>query len=148
LAADSPASLGALYEQGAICSKFYKRGAIPSDQELTTDLTTLMDSYFSLVTRDTSIVGASEHEADETDLEWEDLRILRMHKRLERNQRLAQKAKKHHGCTCQACGFNFELTYGPVGKDFIEAHHLTPVSALKGKKVSLNPATDFAVLCA
>lgn len=32
------------------------------------------------------------------------------------------------------------------GIDFMEAHHLHPVSELKGKVVELNPIKDFAVL--
>ena len=148
LQVSSQSSLGALYEQGAICSKYYKQGAIPNDEALAEDLNRFLDNYFNLVSRETVLFDQSQKEQDEVDLEWEDLRILRVHKRIERNQRLAQKAKKLLGLTCQACGFNFEEIYGTTGKDYIEAHHLTPLSQLKGKRVALDAKQDFAVLCA
>jgi len=148
LQVSSQSSLGALYEQGAICSKYYKQGAIPNDEVLAEDLNRFLDNYFNLVSRETVLFDQSQKEQDEVDLEWEDLRILRVHKRIERNQRLAQKAKKLLGLTCQACGFNFEEIYGTTGKDYIEAHHLTPLSQLKGKRVALDAKQDFAVLCA
>jgi 5-methylcytosine-specific restriction enzyme A len=144
----SQSSLGALYEQGAICSKYYEQSAIPSDEVLAEDLNRFLDYYFNLVSRETALFDQSQKEQDEEGLEWEDLRVLRVHKRVERNQRLAQKAKRILGLTCQACGFNFEETYGPTGKDYIEAHHLTPLSQLKGKRIAFDAKQDFAVLCA
>ncbi len=33
---------------------------------------------------------------------------------------------------CQGYGFNFEGSYGEMGKDFIGAHHLVPISLFKG----------------
>lgn len=43
------------------------------------------------------------------------------------------------------CGFNFEDTYCEIGLGYIEAHHLTPFSELKGRPTQLDPKTDFAV---
>jgi len=37
--------------------------------------------------------------------------------------------------------------YGIIAKNVIEAHHLVAVSKLGGKKLSLDPKLDFAVLC-
>jgi 5-methylcytosine-specific restriction enzyme A len=39
------------------------------------------------------------------------------------------------------------VTYGEIGAGYIEAHHLTPFSELKGRPTQLDPKTDFAVLC-
>ena len=59
-----------------------------------------------------------------------------------------QLAKNHHGTRCQACGFDFAITYGPMGEGFIEAHHLRPISGLEeGATVSFEAATDFAFPC-
>jgi 5-methylcytosine-specific restriction enzyme A len=71
----------------------------------------------------------------------------RWHKRSERNPKLAKSAKEYHGTTCMTCGFNFEETYGEIGVGYIEAHHLTPFSELKGRPTQLDPKTDFTVLC-
>ena len=54
-----------------------------------------------------------------------------------------------HGYVCQACGIDFEKQYGPLGHQYIEAHHLTPISELpEGVPVPQDPKEDFAVLCA
>lgn len=53
----------------------------------------------------------------------------------------------HHGTSCAACGFSFEIAYGEIGKDFIPVHHLVPVSQL-GSGYELDPITDLVPLCA
>lgn len=50
----------------------------------------------------------------------------------------------HYGYVCQVCGMNFEQTYGELGKDFIEVHHLHPVSQGERK---VNPIEDLIPLC-
>lgn len=147
LAVSSTSNLGAYYEQGSVCAKYYKIGEIPSDEILENDLKELLKLYHLLATKDLVIASASLEE-DETDLNTEDLTNLREHKRIERNRKLAEKAKKAHGYICQACGFDFEKQYGEIGCKFIEAHHLTPLCTLKGQKITLDPKKDFAVLCA
>ncbi|MED4046764.1 HNH endonuclease, partial [Priestia aryabhattai] len=44
-------------------------------------------------------------------------------------------------------GFNFEEVYGERGRDFIEIHHIKPLSSLK-EAVAINPKTDLVPLCA
>jgi 5-methylcytosine-specific restriction protein A len=139
-------SLGAYYEQGSICAKYYAKSDIPSDEMLELDLADFLDLYFILATKDL-LPSAGSVEENEENLTREELQTLREHKRIERNQKLALKAKKVHSYICQACEFNFEKQYGKLGKGFIEAHHLTPLYELKGQKVTLNPKTDLAVLC-
>jgi 5-methylcytosine-specific restriction protein A len=53
----------------------------------------------------------------------------------------------HHGTSCAACGFSFEIAYGEIGKDFIPVHHLVPASQL-GSAYELDPVTDLVPLCA
>jgi 5-methylcytosine-specific restriction protein A len=141
-------SLGAYYEHGAICSVFYPKAGLPSDQRLSADLLHFIDLYFTLVSRETRLYEQADAEEDEEGLGAEDLRSLREHKRVERNKKLAARAKRIHGYKCKACGFDFELKYGELGRGFIEAHHLTPLAALKGQKVTLDARNDFTVLCA
>lgn len=146
LSTKSSSSLGAYYEQGSICAKYYARSDIPPDEILKMDLKHFTELYFVLATKDL-LPSAETVEEDEENLDQEDLRTFREHKRIERNRKLALKAKKVHGYVCQACGFSFEKQYGTIGRSFIEAHHLTPLYELKGQKVTLDPKTDFAVLC-
>lgn len=45
-----------------------------------------------------------------------------------RNPQLARDAKRTYGYTCQVCRFDFEHYYGDLGREYIEAHHLDPLS--------------------
>lgn len=68
-------------------------------------------------------------------------------KKYERDPHNRKRAIEIHGLNCYACGFNFEEMYGERGKDFIEVHHLQPLSTLK-EEVQINPKTDLVPLCA
>lgn len=39
--------------------------------------------------------------------------------------------KEHGKLFCEICGFNFEETYGQIGKGLIEVHHLLPISQME-----------------
>ncbi len=54
-------------------------------------------------------IGVEEDEQDNIFIE--DYAAVRQHKRIERNSAIANRVKKIHGYTCQACGFNFEKVY-------------------------------------
>lgn len=68
-------------------------------------------------------------------------------KRYERDSKNRTLAIKKHGLNCYACGFNFEEVYGERGKDFIEIHHVKPLSTLE-EAIKINPETDLVPLCA
>nr|WP_285801181.1 HNH endonuclease [Exiguobacterium sp. s193] len=55
-------------------------------------------------------------------------------------------AIQEHGLSCKVCNFNFEMMYGEHGKDFIEIHHIKPLSTLS-KAIKVNPKTDLVPLC-
>jgi len=68
-----------------------------------------------------------------------------------RNPKLIEEAKRRHGTTCQACGFNFGNCYGKHGEGYIEAHHLDPLSERWESKWTETIKTEvdgIAVLCA
>jgi HNH endonuclease len=73
-----------------------------------------------------------------------------IHYRRERSAKLVKHVKsefkrKHGRLYCEACEFDFERTYGQVGVDFIEAHHVIPVSELQpGSKTR---PSDMALVC-
>src|SRR5215212_1400477 len=97
----SQSGLGALYEQGAVCSKYYPRDDIPDDTILAGDLRRFIDYYFALVSRESALFDRSQQEEDEGEYGWEDLRLLRIHKRIERNRKLVATVKRYLGSTCQ-----------------------------------------------
>lgn len=64
----------------------------------------------------------------------------------ERNPKLRTAAILEHGTICMACGFDFERVYGIHGKDYIEVHHVNPISEFDGE-IEVSPADDMIVLC-
>ena len=67
--------------------------------------------------------------------------------RYERNLTNRMQAIKCHGTKCMACGFDFLEFYGERGRDYIEVHHVVPLSTLD-EAVDVNPHTDLIVVCA
>jgi len=65
---------------------------------------------------------------------------LKIHKRKERSRRLIRAFKAQlTDFSCSICGFSFEDAYGELGRGFIEAHHIIPISKLKKEtKMSTN----------
>lgn len=152
---DSPTSRAAFYEHGHAFGVTYQLDQLPGETTLRDDLRRMVDLYRRLTAsvgdeleyrtapRD-ELAGRAEDEGG-----WEHPTQYRLHRRVERNRKLAERAKRALGYVCQACGFDFELAYGDgLGRGFIEAHHLTPLSLLHAERVLLDPRRDFAVLCA
>lgn len=65
----------------------------------------------------------------------------------ERSSRNREAAIRIHGTKCMICGFDFENTYGELGKGYIEVHHIKPLSELD-EEVVVNPETDLICVCA
>jgi 5-methylcytosine-specific restriction protein A len=149
LASMSRASLSADYEAGNIVAKYYAADSLPDEQSLQADLFQLLAIYEQL-SYSAGIDGKLGLEPEESDNSFiEDYTAFRYHRRIERSPALAKMVKKVHGYTCEACHINFSKIYPGITKNkYIEAHHLFPIATLKGQKVSRNPKTDFAVLCA
>jgi 5-methylcytosine-specific restriction protein A len=66
--------------------------------------------------------------------------------RYERDRTARQKCIEHYGPQCSACGFDFESTYGEIGRNFIHVHHLQELSQLK-KTYVVDPIRDLRPLC-
>lgn len=140
-------SLSAFYEAGNICSIEYEAGRMPGESTLVNDLMSILAAYRRL--NDSTLdMDSAAVEDDEAGLQFEeDHTKIKRHKRIERNPAVAKAVKKAQGYKCKACGFDFEAVYGVVGSQYIEAHHLIPISNLAGTKVQRDPIKDFAVLC-
>lgn len=63
-----------------------------------------------------------------------------------RNAALIQAKKANSDYRCEVCGFSFEKAYGLIGRDFIIAHHIEPLS--KRSRPSRTKLEDIALLCA
>lgn len=64
----------------------------------------------------------------------------------ERSSVAKLKCLAHHGYKCAVCAFDFERTYGEIGKNYIHVHHIIPISEI-GKEYELNPITDLIPVC-
>lgn len=64
----------------------------------------------------------------------------------ERVNKYRSEAIRIHGSKCEICGFDFGETYGYMGDDYIEVHHIVPLFSLK-QEVIPNPETDMICVC-
>jgi len=76
--------------------------------------------------------------------------IIRYHRYRERNRKIVERKKKKvqkqtGNLICECCNFNFGKTYGKHGEGFIECHHITPLSEIKG--VEKTKLDDLTLLC-
>lgn len=87
----------------------------------------------------------------EDDIEFPEGKIsLRKHILRERNPKLVRIAKlnfkqKFGKLFCEICEFDFSLKYGNIGNDFIEAHHIKPISELKENEKT--KVDDLVMVC-
>ena len=51
-----------------------------------------------------------------------------------------------YGYTCKVCNFDFEKTYGKLGKNYIHVHHLIPLCDI-GEHYAVNPRDDLIPVC-
>lgn len=66
--------------------------------------------------------------------------------RYERKAKNRLKAIEIYGTTCAVCDFKFEEVYGELGRDFIEIHHVKPLSTL-GEAIEIDAANDLVPVC-
>lgn len=64
----------------------------------------------------------------------------------ERNPDARKKCLEHYGFKCQVCQFDFEETYGELGKNYIHVHHLIPLHQINSS-YQCDPIKDLLPLC-
>ncbi|WP_082683311.1 HNH endonuclease [Fictibacillus sp. FJAT-27399] len=118
------------------------------------DFELIIQSLYRLINQSESSEELEEVIADDIDSEkaeddsyYKDGAIKQYFgKRYERRPENRKKAIEIHGLSCVVCGFNFEEVYGERGKDFIEVHHVNPLSTI-GEEVSIDPKNDLVPVC-
>lgn len=96
-------------------------------------------------------VFSSRSEAENNILEeqesyYEGSRKLIYSTRYERDPNLRKQVIKLKGTACSCCGFDFEQTYGELGKGFIHIHHTKPLSTYEEEAI-ISP-DDLVPVCA
>jgi 5-methylcytosine-specific restriction protein A len=76
--------------------------------------------------------------------------LYKMHKVRERDRKIISKKKakvfsEKGKLECECCGFDFEKTYGELGKGFIECHHIIPLNKFSDSKET--KLEDLALVC-
>jgi hypothetical protein len=66
--------------------------------------------------------------------------------RYERDASARKICIDHFGIVCLVCGFDFQKTYGKLGKDFIHVHHIIPLAKI-GKRYVVDPLADLRPVC-
>ena len=144
-------SRAAFYEAGHAFGKTYSF-PLPDEMILVEDLRQIVSNYRLLTFRggpDANLQGLDLPSDEDALKALEERRRYRLHRRIERNPMLVKKAKGVHGLCGKVCGFTFRAVYGETAGQYIEAHHLVPISSLpKDKPIMLDPKADFTVLCA
>ncbi len=140
------------YEPATALSLRYDLANLPAEEDLVADLKAMVGLYTKLIARGGRENFEDLSGAEAADMEGatiEERRRYRQHRKIERAGNAAKLVKRIHGCICQGCNIDFGVIYGAAGKDYIEAHHLTPLNELpEDVPVKLDPKNDFAVLCA
>ena len=88
---------------------------------------------------------------DEDDGVPEGRLLIRRHVACERNRSLRRRKlqavlKAGGRLACEACGFDFERTYGERGSGFIECHHILPLHAQPAPVTRLRDLASWAEL--
>ena len=146
----SSSNNSAFYEAGNICSVFYDTADLPNEERFVSDLVAILQSYAAISDADPDLSSAAvEGDEPPTGDEFdEDHRRFKAHRRLERNPTVSKrvKAAQQLRLPCLRIRLSYRLSRSFSNK-IIEAHHLVPISQLKGQKVRRDPIKDFAVLC-
>lgn len=133
------------YEAGNIIAKYYPLEDLPTSDELEDDIQLFLKYYEELIyNKDSEYNSYSDEIKNKGVIET---KKIRLHYRVERASGIANKVKKHRGHICEACEFDFKECYGALGENYIEAHHLKPISTLEVGKFRMNIDSDFIVLC-
>ncbi|MDP1678634.1 MAG: HNH endonuclease [Candidatus Nitrotoga sp.] len=64
----------------------------------------------------------------------------------ERNAKARAACIACYGYKCFACDFDFEKTYGDLGKEYIHVHHVVPLHKIR-KEYEINPEKHLRPLC-
>ncbi|MFF9429033.1 HNH endonuclease [Streptomyces sp. NPDC014746] len=62
-----------------------------------------------------------------------------------RSRKIRQVQRLNLPIRCEVCTFDFELTYGPLGANYVEVHHITPLYTTGPRETRLE---DLTLLCA
>lgn len=66
--------------------------------------------------------------------------------RFERSAEARARCLAHFGPVCKVCNFDFERTFGSLGRGFMHVHHVVDLASIRANYV-VNPLTDLVPVC-
>ncbi len=112
-------------------------------------LSSLESNWFDFI-RENKYIGtaflSNDVVSDETESFMEGKSKEVTQTRYERNPQARKTCLKHLGYSCQICEFNFEKTFGDIGKGFIHVHHINAIAGI-GKEYEIDPKKDLIPVC-
>lgn len=117
-----------------------------NDQKLLLECDAFIENYSGMINESAQQIGASQAERTYSEGMPEHV----SYEQRIRNSIVVARAKEAFSKThndrlfCEVCGFDFEKTYGLLGKGFIEAHHIVAFSESKIRSIKIN---DFGMVC-
>lgn len=135
------------YNAGTIAAVRLDAAALPHDAALIFELRRMLRLGDKVTDNDQAT--ATHDDLPDDARTGSEARRYRWHLRAEgRNRTLAKRAKRLHGGTCAVCRRNFAAELGDLAQHCLDAHHLVPFAEMNERPTKLDPATDFAVVCA
>ena len=120
-------------------------GTTVSLRQIRADITHMRDRlvYDAPIEAVSSTLQPDEEEEDKQRLEGRmtEAKVLRR----QRNRQARQQCLEASGYNCYICGFDFEKTYGEIGKGFLEVHHKRPISTYDEEHEI--PQSELVALC-
>jgi 5-methylcytosine-specific restriction protein A len=77
---------------------------------------------------------------------WEGATAQATVNRYERDAGARRACIAHFGAVCKVCDFDFEATYGEMGRGFIHVHHTRPLSEIR-EGYAVDPKQDLIPVC-
>ncbi len=137
------------YERAVVFYKQYVASDLPSEITLKEDLKNIINYYSNCLVEDNIVTEGVDFKNYTGGVEEGRLNLINHYSR-ERSPKIIRAAKefylkKNGKLECVVCGFNFQNKYGERGANFIEAHHMKPVSIMKDGDITR--IEDIALLC-
>lgn len=97
--------------------------------------------------RNSNLTNKNSSKIDEDEIEkaTEGLRKEVVFFRRSRNRAIRNECAKKYNYRCCVCGMDFEKVYGEIGHEFIEVHHIKPLSSYEGEHDI--PLEELRTLC-
>lgn len=92
-------------------------------------------AFFEDVARALPHAGIEIEQSEQNEVfpQNENRKRVASHLQRERSRLLATECKIRDDYACQVCGMRYDKVYGELGREFAEAHHLIPLSKLRGE---------------